>query len=114
MPDQAHAHHGPDSTSIYIKVFVLLSIFTAVSFLVNSLVRNGTLSSTTGFMLILGVAVIKALLVVAIFMHLRWDWGRLYFMIIPALILAPMLVFALLPDIVIYWKHWINWGNVPH
>jgi cytochrome c oxidase subunit IV len=55
---------------------------------------------------------VKALLVVAIFMHLKWDWGRLYFMIIPAMILAPMLVFALLPDIVLYWKHVSGW-NVP-
>jgi hypothetical protein len=37
-------------------------------------------------------------------MHLKWDWNRLYFLIVPALILAPMLVFALLPDLVIYWK----------
>ena len=28
------------------------------------------------------------------------------------LILAPMLVFALLPDIVLYWKHVSGW-NVP-
>jgi hypothetical protein len=42
-------------------------------------------------------------------MHLKWDWGRLYFMIIPAMILAPMLVFALLPDIVLYWKHVAGW-----
>jgi caa(3)-type oxidase subunit IV len=112
MADTAHAEHGPTSTSPYMKVFYLLCIFTALSFVVNYFVREGHLSSTTGFILILSVAVVKALLVVCIFMHLKWDWGRLYFMIIPALVLAPMLVFALLPDIVLYWKHVQGW-NIP-
>lgn len=108
MSDQSHAH-GPVDIKPYIVVFVALSVFTAVSFVVNKFVNDGTLTNTMGFILILGVAVIKALLVVIIFMHLKWDWGRLYFMIIPALILAPMLVFALLPDIVMYWKHAAGW-----
>lgn len=112
MSDTSHAHHGPSSTADYMKVFYLLCIFTAISFVVNYFVRAGNLSSTTGFILILGVAVVKAFLVICIFMHLKWDWGRLYFMIIPALVLAPMLVFALLPDIVIYWKHLSGW-NIP-
>jgi cytochrome c oxidase subunit IV len=111
MSDQSHAH-GPVNIKPYIAVFVALSIFTAVSFIVNRFVHDDHISATTGFILILSVAVIKALLVVAIFMHLKWDWGRLYFMIIPAMILAPMLVFALLPDIVLYWKHVQGW-NLP-
>jgi caa(3)-type oxidase subunit IV len=111
MSDQPHAH-GPVDIKPYITVFVALSVFTAVSFVVNKFVNDGTLTTTMGFILILGVAIIKALLVVMIFMHLKWDWGRLYFMIIPALILAPMLVFALLPDIVMYWKHAAGW-NIP-
>jgi caa(3)-type oxidase subunit IV len=111
MSDQPHAH-GPVDIKPYITVFVALSVFTVVSFVVNKFVNDGTLTTTMGFILILGVAIIKALLVVMIFMHLKWDWGRLYFMIIPALILAPMLVFALLPDIVMYWKHTAGW-NIP-
>ena len=73
MTDHSHAHHGPDSTSPYIKVFVLLCIFTAISFVVNYFTRNHTLSTTTGFVLILGVAIVKALLVICIFMHVKWD-----------------------------------------
>jgi len=53
----------------------------------------------------LSVATIKAVLVAMIFMHLKWDWGRLYFLIIPTFVLAPMFILALLPDIVIYWKN---------
>ena len=64
-------------------------------------VSDGLLTNVS---LILGVAVVKALLVATYFMHLKWDWGRLYFLIIPAFVLAPMALFALLPDIVLYWK----------
>jgi caa(3)-type oxidase subunit IV len=105
-----HAHaasehpHGPATTQPYWVVFAALCVFTAVSFIVNYFVRNGTLSAATGFTIILSVAVVKALLVAIYFMHLKWDWGRLYFLIIPTFALAPMLVFALLPDIVLYWS----------
>jgi caa(3)-type oxidase subunit IV len=99
-----HAH-GPATIQPYMMIFAALSVFTAVSFIVNYFVRQGTLSAGTGFVIILGVAVIKALLVATYFMHLKWDWGRLYVLIIPGLVLAPMLVFALLPDIVMYWFH---------
>lgn len=98
-----HAHEG--SFQSYVNVFILLCVFTAVSFVVNYFVRAGHLSSIMGFALILGVAVVKAVLVAMIFMHLKWDWSKLYFMILPALVLAPMLIFALLPDIVLAWKN---------
>src|SRR4051794_33209271 len=105
----AHAHghaapHGPSNVRPYYVIFALLCGFTAVSFIVNSLVRGHSMSPTTGFTVILSVAVVKALLVCAIFMHLKWDWGRLYFLIIPALVLAPFLMLALTPDIVLYWS----------
>jgi cytochrome c oxidase subunit 4 len=105
----AHAAHGPDTTKPFIVVFAALCVFTTVSFGVNYFVRDGHISAGTGFVLILGVAVVKALLVVTYFMHLKWDWGRLYFLIIPAMVLAPMLVFALLPDLVIYWNNLLGW-----
>jgi hypothetical protein len=34
-------------------------------------------------------------------MHLLFDWKRVYIMIIPAMILGPMLMIVLLPDIVL-------------
>jgi cytochrome c oxidase subunit 4 len=109
MATDAHAHaaehpHGPATIQPYLVIFGALSIFTAVSFFVNWFVRHDYIAAGTGFVIILGVAFVKAILVATYFMHLKWDWGRLYFLIIPALVLAPMLVFALLPDIVIYWQ----------
>ncbi len=52
-------------------------------------------------MLILGVAIIKATLVAWIFMHLKWDWRLLYYLIIPAFILGAMMMVVLMPDILL-------------
>lgn len=98
-----HAHGG--TISSYIAVFVALSVFTLVSFGANWLVHHDKMSASTAFIIILGVAIVKAILVAMIFMHLKWDWSKLYFMICPAFILAPFLVLALLPDILLYWKN---------
>jgi cytochrome c oxidase subunit 4 len=56
------------------------------------------------FALILGVAVVKATLVGMYFMHLKLDWGRLYFLIVPAFILGTMMMIVLMPDIVLGWR----------
>jgi cytochrome c oxidase subunit 4 len=102
--ESGHVHHGPTLT-VYLVIAGILTVFTAVSFIVNDLVRHQMLSAMSGLWLILGVAVCKAALVGAFFMHLKYDWFKLYFMIIPGLILACMLVLVLLPDGVVAWRH---------
>jgi cytochrome c oxidase subunit 4 len=95
-------HHGPDFR-LYMVVGVALAVFTAVSFIVNAMVRADYFTAFTGMLIILLVAVCKAVLVGLYFMHLKYDWGKLYFLIIPAFILATMLVVVLSPDIVVAW-----------
>jgi cytochrome c oxidase subunit 4 len=104
MADAPHAdeHHGPNLI-LYWKVAAVLTVFTASSFAVNALVRNDHFSPELGFVLILGVAVAKAVLVGLFFMHLMFDWAKLYFLIIPAFILGTMMMVVLLPDIVLAW-----------
>ena len=92
--------HGP-SFKAYMVVFGALSIFTAISFVVNEAVRHDVLSTQSGFLLILAVAVVKALLVAIYFMHLIVDWGKLYYFIFPTFILGTMFMIVLLPDIVL-------------
>jgi cytochrome c oxidase subunit 4 len=99
----AHDAHGHEIFKAYMVVAVALSIFTASSFLFNWMARHGTISSMMAFSLILLVAICKALLVGAYFMHLKFEWGKLYFMIIPAFILGFMMMMVLLPDIVFTW-----------
>jgi cytochrome c oxidase subunit 4 len=103
MTDAHDEHHGPN-VQAYLVVFGALSIFTALSFVFNTLARNESISHTQSFMLILGVAIIKATLVGMYFMHLKFDWGRLYFLIIPAFILGTMMMIVLMPDIVLGWR----------
>lgn len=97
-----HAHHGP-TLQMYLTIFIALSVFTIVSFIVNGAVRSESLSAETGFALILGVAIVKAVLVGLVFMHLKYDWGRLFFIIIPVSIMGVLLVVVLLPDILLAW-----------
>jgi cytochrome c oxidase subunit 4 len=93
------AHHGPGFQA-YLVVFGALSVFTAISFLVNATVGR----NTTGLLIILAVAVVKAILVGLYFMHLVVDWGRLYYLIFPTFILAAMFITVLMPDIVLAWS----------
>ncbi len=88
----------------YFTVFAALSIFTAISFLANEAVRQGWISVATSVTIIMVVAVIKAFLVGLIFMHLNFDWGKVYFIIVPIFILGVMMMMVLMPDIVIPWQ----------
>ena len=104
-PDiHAEGHHGPSIQS-YVAVFGALTIFTLISFVANAAARYEAITVFVSFAIILGVAVLKALLVATWFMHLRWDWSKVYIMIVPALILGPLLVIVLLPDIVLAWRN---------
>jgi caa(3)-type oxidase subunit IV len=104
VPDNPDAHNGP-LVKAYLVVFGALAILTHVSFVANYAAHpeQQWLTSTQSFVIILGVAIIKAVLVAMFFMHLKFDWGRVYFMIVPVLILGTMMVIVLLPDIVLGW-----------
>jgi caa(3)-type oxidase subunit IV len=101
-------HHGPTFKTYWV-IFAALSILTAVSFIANTMVRYEKLSATNSFLIIMAVAIIKAVLVAMYFMHLVVDWGRLYYFIIPALLLGTLAIVVLLPDIVLAWRH--MWGT---
>jgi len=98
MADPQHGEHNGTLFRLYMIIAVVLSVCTASSFLVNYLVRENTLTHVMGFVLILGVAIIKATLVGIYFMHLKWDWKLLYIIIIPAFVLAVMWAIVLMPD----------------
>ena len=97
----ASEHHAGPGFQAYMVVFIALSTFTAISFLVNATVGR----NMTGLVIILGVAVVKATLVGLYFMHLVVDWFKLYYLIFPTFILAAMFITVLLPDIVLAWQH---------
>jgi cytochrome c oxidase subunit IV len=106
MADTQHhdEHHG-NVFQAYMIVAVILSVATATSFLFNWLARpvaDGgaeVIGRFVAFALILTVAIVKATLVGMYFMHLKWDWKLLYFLIIPVFIMGTMMMVVLLPDI---------------
>jgi cytochrome c oxidase subunit 4 len=107
MTDPHHAEHGGHGPTfkLYMAVATALAVVTLVSFVVNGFVTAGSLTPVVGFIIILSVAVFKAVLVGMYFMHLKYDWGKLFFMIIPAFILATMFMVVLMPDIVLAWHN---------
>jgi caa(3)-type oxidase subunit IV len=108
MTDTGHAttHDAEHDLRVkaYFTVFIALSVFTAISFIANEAVRQKWIGPTTSFAIIIGVAVIKAFLVGLIFMHLNFDWGKVYFIIVPIFVLGVMMMLVLMPDIVIAWQ----------
>jgi caa(3)-type oxidase subunit IV len=103
--DEHGADHHDSVFKAYLAVFIALSGFTAVSFIANWFAQRDYISVTAAVSVIMIVAVIKACLVGYIFMHLKWDWYKLYFMIVPAFIIGTMMIIVLLPDIVLAWPH---------
>lgn len=100
----AEEHHGSDVT--YLKVFGILVVCTAVSFLTVTAVWVSNLGEASGHTLVMLVAVLKASLVAMFFMHLRQDWFRpvirpfiyLGMMVVGSLTMGTILICALLPD----------------
>lgn len=92
------AHHDAHPEPNYMGVFYILCACTAVSFITVSHFWVSNLGAQSGHMVVMLVAVIKALLVAMYFMHLKYDWFRVYGMMIPTMIMGTLLVLALLPD----------------
>src|ERR1051325_11307948 len=96
-PSHAADHAGPRFET-YIFVFAALCVCTGLSFLVNLIFCHGMTRAS----IILVIAVVKASLVASIFMHLKYDWGKLYCIVIPVSVMAVMMMIVLLPDQVFF------------
>ncbi|MBV8316932.1 MAG: cytochrome C oxidase subunit IV family protein [Planctomycetaceae bacterium] len=85
-----------ESHAPYLKVWAGLAFFTAIEYFYAHIFKDML------FTLILGLlfwAVIKASMVGWYFMHLKFEGRWVYFMLIPAGILAMILTLALVPDL---------------
>ena len=110
--DHGHSHggnaltHHDDAAHFrsYIVIFIALCVFTAVSFFFNEMVRREIISPMTSASAIMIVAVIKAGCVAYIFMHLKSDWGKVYCIMVPVLIMCVMMIIVFLPDGVLAWR----------
>jgi cytochrome c oxidase subunit IV len=85
-----------ESHAPYLKVFAALAVFTAIEYFWAHIFRD------TFLVLVLGLlfwAVIKASMVGWYFMHLKFEGTWVYYMLVPAGILAIILTTALIPDL---------------
>jgi caa(3)-type oxidase subunit IV len=89
MSSTAHAHHN------YIKIFIILSVLTAVEIGVTFLGLPRSLMVT----LLVGLAVWKAALVALHFMHLKIEKKTLTMVALIPFILCVFLSLMLLPDV---------------
>jgi cytochrome c oxidase subunit 4 len=89
--------HDSSNDKMYLAIAGSLAGLTAISY-VGDLMH---MPRPALICLVLLVALVKATLVATFFMHLKVDWSKVRVMIIPAVILAAILVFALMPDIML-------------
>lgn len=88
MRDDYHGH--PNYVGIWAVLVLLLAVSLAASWL----------SKTLAMLLIFGIAAVKALLVLANFMHLRWEPRVLWGVAAAGLLCAACLFFGVYTDIV--------------
>ena len=92
----AHDDHSAHSVN-YLYVFAALCGFTALSVVFDGM--GMFVSHNVVIVLVLAVAMAKALCVMMFFMHLKFEGNWKYVLLAPTTILAIGLPLALLPDI---------------
>jgi len=94
-PSEIAEEHAAEAHAPYLTVWAVLAILTAIEYVYASALKDFFLVLLLG---LLFWAVIKAGLVGWFFMHLKFEGNWVYFLIVPAFILATILVLALMPD----------------
>lgn len=104
--NEQHGHEGQehqddhgDIFKLYLMVFGSLAVLTGISFGAYEIFGQGP----TSLYIIMAVSVVKASLVAYIFMHLKYDWGKVFGIMIPVVVMAIMMIIVLLPDLVFAW-----------
>jgi cytochrome c oxidase subunit 4 len=95
-PTEIAEEHATEAHAPYLKVWAALLVFTVVEYYYAFFLKDLFLILLLG---LLFWAAIKAGLVGWFFMHLKFEGNWVYFLIVPAAILATILVLALCPDI---------------
>lgn len=85
-----------ESHAPYLKVFGALAVFTAIEYFYAYFFKDAFTGLVLGLMF---WALLKAGLVGWYFMHLKFEGNWVYSMLVPAGILAAILILALIPDI---------------
>ena len=95
-PTEIAEEHAEEAHAPYLKVWFALAILTGIEYFYAYYLNPWFLILVLGLLV---WAAIKAGLVAWFFMHLKFEGRWVYFMIVPACILAAVLVLALCPDV---------------
>ena len=93
----AHAHadeHFAGSNKLFISIWVWLVVLT----LVEIFLAYRPMSIHVMLTILLGLSIIKAALIVAYFMHLKFERLSLILTIVPMLVVCILLLFVFFPD----------------
>jgi cytochrome c oxidase subunit 4 len=107
-PSEVAAEHAHEAHAPYLKVFAALAVLTAIEYYYASIFKDHFGILLFGLLLL---AVVKAGLVGWYFMHLKFEGNWVYIMIVPAMILATIIVLALCPDMVLKYETEENPGE---
>ncbi|MGP0066194.1 MAG: cytochrome C oxidase subunit IV family protein [Isosphaeraceae bacterium] len=94
-PTEVAEEHQMEAHAPYLKVWFGLAVLTAVEYFYAFFLKDYFLFLILG---LLFVAFVKAGMVGWYFMHLKFEGNWVYLAIVPACILATILVLALCPD----------------
>ena len=93
----AHAHadeHFAGSNKLFISIWVWLVVLT----LIEIFLAYRPMSIVVMLVILLGLSIIKAALIVAYFMHLKFERLSLILTLVPMLVVCILLLFAFFPD----------------
>ena len=91
----AHAEeHFAGTNTLFTKVWIWLLILT----LIEVLLAYRPMSLVLMLTILMGLSIIKAALIVAYFMHLKFERLSLILTIVPALVVCICLLFVFFPD----------------
>ena len=95
MTADAHAEeHFAGSNKLFISIWIWLVVLT----LIEIFLAYKTLPIFLMLVVLLGLSIIKAALIVAYFMHLKFERLSLILTIVPALVVCIMLLAVFFPD----------------
>ena len=93
----AHAHadeHFAGSNKLFISIWVWLVVLT----LIEIFLAYRPMSIIIMLVILLGLSIIKAALIMAYFMHLKFERLSLILTLVPMLVVCILLLFAFFPD----------------
>jgi cytochrome c oxidase subunit IV len=107
-PSEVATEHATEAHAPYLKVFGALAVLTAIEYYYASIFKDHFGILLTGLLLLAGI---KAGLVGWYFMHLKFEGNWVYILIVPAMVLATIIVLALCPDMVLKYETEENPGE---